>query len=269
MPLKRIIVFGNEKGGTGKSTLAVHLTVKLLNSGYKVGTIDVDAAQGTLSRYLENRLKTKMECEDANIKMPVHTPMFFTVGANTEEIETNNQKKFEWIIESYSNLDYVIIDTPGSDNSLSRIAHSYADTLVTPLNESFIDLDLLVKLKESVSGEQLKPSTYSEMVWEQKKRKAARNRGTIDWMVLVNRMAHMSSKNRQELEKILDGLSKRIGFRLCNGFKERVIFRELFISGLTILDKSVKEKSVSISHIAARQEMDEFVDYLFRGGIRQ
>lgn len=256
--MPRVLVFGNEKGGTGKSTIAMHLTVNLLNMGYKVGTIDVDARQGTFSRYIENRAKKKEIIGD-EVLMPSHTAIFCSQKNNTKEMEEENTDNFSKAIESYSTFDYIVIDTPGNDSNLSRIAHSYADKLITPMNESFIDLDLLVRLKESVAQSELRPSTYAEMVWDQKKSKAIRSKGTIDWVVLINRMSNIASRNRLELEKVLRALSKRIGFRLSKGFKERVIFRELFVNGLTILDKSVMENSTSLSHIAARRELADFM----------
>jgi chromosome partitioning protein len=257
---KKIIVFGNEKGGTGKSTLAMHLTVSLLNNGYKVGTIDVDARQGTFSRYIENRTNTQKN--DPNIQIPVHKSISQSFLGDIEEAEKENKGKFTEALESLSDCEYVVIDTPGHDNSLSRFAHSHADVLITPMNESFVDLDLLVRVKDSLNSLDLRPSTYAEMVWDQKKNKAIRNKGTIDWIVLINRMAHMISKNRQELEKILEVLAKRIGFRYAKGFKERVIFRELFASGLTLTDRNTQGAQISLSHIAARCELADLLKVL-------
>ncbi len=258
--MKKIIVFGNEKGGTGKSTLAMHLVISLLNHGYRVGTIDVDARQGTFSRYIENRENTKKS--DNTILLPIHKAVFFSRNNDIKNAEKENQENFNNALEYLKDCDYIVIDTPGHDNSLSRFAHSYADVLVTPMNESFIDLDLLVRLKASLDNSELKPSTYAEMVWEQKKNKAMRSKGSIDWIVLINRMANVVSKNRQELEKILVALSKRIGFRFAKGFKERVIFKELFLSGLTLLDRKNLGSQISLSHIAARQELADLLKIL-------
>jgi chromosome partitioning protein len=258
--IKKIIVFGNEKGGTGKSTLAMHLTVSLLDRGYRVGTIDVDARQGTFSRYIENR--THSQNMDPSIKIPDHRSIFSSSCWNIEEAEKENKKKFTNALESLGDSEYVVIDTPGHNNSLSRFAHSHADVLITPMNESFVDLDLLVRVKNSLNSFDLRPSTYAEMVWAQKKNKAMRNKGTIDWIVLINRMAHMASKNRQELERVLEALAKRIGFRYAKGFKERVIFRELFASGLTLTDRNIQGVQTSLSHIAARCELADLLKVL-------
>ncbi|MDR1289187.1 MAG: division plane positioning ATPase MipZ [Holosporales bacterium] len=249
----RVIVFGNQKGGTGKSTLAVHLTVSLLTQDFKVATIDVDARQGTFSRYIENRKRTSLEA--SNLPVSTHFSVFDDVSDSISETEKINKENFAKLMDSCGEFDFIIIDTPGNDSHLSKLAHSYADVIITPMNESFIDLDLLVRINGSEPNN-LKPSIYAEMVWNQKKERAIRDKGAIDWIVLVNRLSSVTSKNGDELEKILTALSKRIGFRLARGFKERVIFKELFLSGLTILDKEQLLAQATLSHIAARQELN-------------
>ncbi|MDR2458717.1 MAG: division plane positioning ATPase MipZ [Holosporales bacterium] len=252
----KVIVLGNQKGGTGKSTLAMHLAVSLVWKGYTVATVDVDARQGTFSRYIENREKTKQL--DNRVLMPFHTPLLESGAASKVEANMENSEAFTKLLHSLSGYDYIVVDTPGSDCSLSRIAHSFADVVITPVNESFVDLDLLVHVDGS-SATMLKPSIYAEMVWNQKKERAVRDKGQIDWIVLVNRMPNVISRNRQEFEKILLALSKRIGYRVATGFKERVIFRELFLSGLTLLDRDVISAQTSLSHIAARQELKDLL----------
>ena len=260
---KKIIVFGNQKGGTGKSTLAMHLIVSLLQKGNKVATIDVDARQGTLTRYIENREATKRE--NPEIRTSVHTPVFESEAETVRQMERENLQNFTELLRSLSAFDYIVVDTPGNDSNLSRIAHSFADVIITPMNESFIDLDLLVRINDSTETN-IKPSTYAEMVWNQKKERIMRDKGTIDWIVLVNRMSSVASKNRTELDRVLAALARRIGFRLAKGFKERVIFRELFLSGLTLLDRNVSASQMSLSHIAARQELNDLLKALDIGG---
>lgn len=255
-----IIVLGNEKGGTGKSTVSMHLIVALLRQGYDVGTIDIDARQGTLTRYIENRnLRRATTGED--LPCPDHTPLFKSTLTHVEEAEADEKARFEELLTSLNHKDYIVIDTPGNDTFLSRLAHAHADTLITPLNDSFIDLDMLVR----VSGEKLdvlKPSTYAEMVWDQKKHKAIRNGGSIDWIVLRNRLSNLHSRNKEEMERILNALSKRIGFRTLPGFGERVIFRELFLTGMTLLDMRENNMSMSISHVAAKQELSSLLNMI-------
>ena len=253
-----IIVLGNEKGGTGKSTVATHLIVSLLRQGYTVGSIDVDARQGTLSRYIENRTQ-RQAAHLQDLPMPEHKRLFKSELSDKFSAESDDKQNFENQLHLFYNKDFIVIDTPGSDSYLSRLAHSHADTLITPLNDSFIDLDMLV----SVSGETmsiLKPSTYAEMVWEQKKQRAIRDGGSIEWIVLRNRLSSLFSHNKEEMKKVLDALSKRIGFRSLPGFGERVIFRELFLSGLTLLDMRENNMNMSLSHVAAKQELATLIE---------
>jgi chromosome partitioning protein len=255
-----VVVLGNEKGGTGKSTAAMHIITNLLRQNYRVASIDVDARQGTLSRYVENRrLRGKNTGED--LPLPDHEAIFKSSLPNIEDAEAEEKEKIFSAFSRFQNHDYIVIDTPGSDSYLSRLAHSFADTLITPLNDSFIDLDMLVRVNAD-SLDILKPSTYSEMVWEQKKQRAIRDGGSIDWIVMRNRLSSIHSRNKEEMEKVLKALAKRIGFRLVSGFGERVIFRELFLSGLTLLDMRESNLPLSLSHVAAKQELANLMELI-------
>jgi chromosome partitioning protein len=253
-----VIVLGNEKGGTGKSTAAMHVITSLLRSNHSVATIDVDARQGTLTRYIENR-RARKEATGEDLPMPDHVPIFKSTLPNVEEAEDQERSQMSETINLFRGYDFLVIDTPGSDSYLSRLAHSYADTLITPLNDSFIDLDMLVRV-QSEGLSILHPSTYSEMVWDQKKHRAIRDGGKIDWIVMRNRLSSIYSRNKEEMERVLSALSKRIGFRLVSGFGERVIFRELFLNGITLLDLKETNTAVSLSHIAAKQELKVLMD---------
>jgi chromosome partitioning protein len=257
-----IIVLGNEKGGTGKSTAAMHIITSLLRQGYKVGSIDVDARQGTLSRYVENRRLRSQANPDEHLPLPEHYPVFRSEKSVVEEAQVEDEENLKAALEKLKESDYIVVDTPGSDMYLSRLAHSYADTLITPLNDSFIDLDMLARLNPETM-EIVRPSTYSEMVWEQKKQRAIRgDRRAIDWIVLRNRLTSVNSRNKEEMRKALESLSKRIGFRLVAGFGERVIFRELFLNGITLLDLRETRIAMSLSHIAARQELNQLLEMI-------
>ena len=248
-----VLVVGNEKGGTGKSTLVMHLITGFLYEGLKVGSIDTDSRQGTLSRYVENR-QLYVKKSETSLSLPTHIRLMRSEKPIQQQAETEDKRNLAEAIETLSDCDVIVFDTPGSDTFLSRQAHSYADTLVTPLNDSFIDLDLLVRL-ESSPDNMVRPSTYAEMVWEQRKQRAIRDGGTIDWIVVRNRLSSIHSRNRDQMDQVLEMLSKRIGFRLGGGFGERVIFRELFLSGLTLLDLEKTGKNFTLSHITARQEL--------------
>jgi chromosome partitioning protein len=241
----RIIVFGNEKGGTGKSTTAMHSIVGLLRAGQIVGSIDIDSRQATLSRYVENRA-TFAASRGIPLAVPTHHKI-------------SSEEAFHAAFESVaSTCDVVVIDTPGSDAPLSRLAHSHADTLVTPMNDSFIDLDLLARV-EPETLKITRPSIYAEMVWQQRQQRMARERRSLDWLVVRNRLSGTETKNKRNMEKVLAELSKRLGFRMASGFGDRVIFREMFLSGLTLLDLRDAGIKMTLSHIAARQEVRDLL----------
>lgn len=254
-----VIVIGNEKGGTGKSTVAMHLAVSLLVLGASVGTIDLDARQATLSRYIENR--ARRVAGGHALAMPDHEAVPPTVDPSSDEARFLAALKRMQAVH-----DVVVLDTPGSDHPLSRLGHSYADTLVTPLNDSFIDLDVLAKVDPD-SMRISRPSHYSEMVWETKKVRALRGeKAVVDWFVLRNRLSTLDARNKREMERLLGELAKRIGFRLIGGLGERVIYRELFLEGLTLFDLGEGSGvEMSLSHVAARQELRRLVDALGLG----
>ncbi len=253
-----IIVIGNEKGGSGKSTTAMHIIAGLLVSGYKVAAIDLDARQATLSNYIENR-KNNSSSMMIDIKMPEHIAILSSDLNNLEDAKAIDADNLAQAIAKFSqNNDFLVIDTPGSDSNLSREGHSYADILVTPLNDSFVDFDILAKV-DSQSYKIKSPSHYAQMVFEQKIKKAKRSgvNRTFDWIVIRNRMGQLTSRNQKAINKAILELSKRIGFRIAAGFSERVIFKELFLQGLTLFDINQKNSPIKLnmSHVAARQEM--------------
>jgi chromosome partitioning protein len=160
--------------------------------------------------------------------------------------------------EARGAADVILIDTPGGDTALSRAAHGLADQIVTPMNDSFVDFDLLGHV-DPVTLELLKPSIYSESVWEARKQRAISQgrHATIDWIVVTNRLAVAAARNRQRLEERMEKLARRVGFRMGPGLRDRVIYRELFPFGLTVADLSseVRPVAVSLAHVAARQEL--------------
>jgi len=256
----RVIVVGNEKGGAGKSTVSMHLTVSLMRMGKNVGIIDLDVRQRTLTRYLENRLRW-MQSTGSRLPMPE----IVRVDASTErDLDRAEAEETNRLISSLQRLkktcDFILIDAPGGDTFLSRLAHTQADTLITPLNDSFVDFDLLGDVNPQTL-EVIRPSFYSEMVWSCRKKKAQTSRRPIDWIVMRNRMSPLAARNKERVGEALDNLSKRIGFRLAPGLSERVIYRELFPAGLTLLDLTEKGSNVTftMSHVAARQEMRDLI----------
>jgi chromosome partitioning protein len=259
-PEARVIVIGNEKGGAGKSTVSVHLSVALMRMGKKVGVIDLDVRQRTLTRYLENRLKW-MQTSGAKLPMPEIIRVDASQARDLDEAEAEETQRFlSSVARLKKHCDYVLIDSPGGDTFLSRLAHMNADTLITPLNDSFVDFDLLGDVNPQTL-EVIRPSFYSEMVWTCRKKKAQTSRRPIDWIVMRNRMSSLAARNKQRVGEALTNLSKRIGFRLAPGLSERVIYRELFPAGLTLLDLTEKGSNITftMSHVAARQEMRDLI----------
>ncbi len=256
-----VVVVGNEKGGSGKSTTAMHVIVGVLQQGRSVASIDVDSRQGTLSRYIANR-QTFINASGNDVKMPDHYRIELAdedAGRSEHEAET---ERLRLLIEgAYINHDVVVVDTPGAAGRASKLAHSYADTLITPINDSFVDLDVLAHVdgrRKAIMG----PSHYAEMVWDQKKVRAERDGGSIDWIVMRNRLSSLDAYNKRDMDDLLKDLSDRIRFRLIPGFGERVIFRELFLAGLTIMDlkDAAGPQALSHSHLAARAEVQTLVN---------
>jgi chromosome partitioning protein len=255
-----VIVLGNEKGGSGKTTTGMHLVVALLRLGFKVGSIDVDSRQRSLSRYLENRAAT---CAREGLDLPTSTHQVITRSPFPFQQEAQRDEFDRYTIalaRLMATNDFVVVDSPGSDTYLARIAHAYADTVITPINDSFVDLDVLAHV-DGYTMKVIRPSIYSEMVWEQKLTRAKRDGGSVDWIVMRNRLSNIDAKNKRHMTQALDELSRRIGFRVAPGVSERVIFRELFLQGLTVLDvmSANTQISLSMSHIAARQEVRDLL----------
>ncbi len=265
--MAHIIVVGNEKGGAGKSTVSMHVGTALARMGHRVSVTDLDLRQKSLARYVNNRQQT-MEKVGLNLPSPVYWDL--------PEVDAESLAPGENIFDArlYSLLgqlkpvsDFILIDCPGSHTRLSQVAHSLADTLITPLNDSFIDFDLLAHIDNE--GERiLGPSVYSEMVWSARQLRAQSGMSPIDWVVLRNRLGTQAMVNKKKMESAIGRLSQRIGFRVVPGFSERVVFRELFPRGLTLLDlKDMGITSLNISNIAARQELRDLIKSLKLPGV--
>jgi chromosome partitioning protein len=244
------IVFANEKGGTGKSTTAVHVAVALAYQGAKVAALDLDPRQRTLFRYFENRAETEQR---RGIALPGATFAVFD-GHSAEALEAQ-------IGEIGQGADFVIFDTPGRDDPLARHAATQADTLVTPMNDSFVDFDLIGQV-DAETFKVRRLSFYAELIWEARKSRAMKQlvekRREMDWVVVRNRVQHVDARNQKRIDQALTELSKRVGFRVAPGLSERVIYRELFPSGLTLLDKG-QLGELGTSHLVARQELRALV----------
>ena len=251
----RVIVIGNEKGGAGKSTIAIHMATALLHAGARVAVLDLDLRQQSLNRFFDNRRKW-LEGAGATLPEPL-TPSGQAAEILVRAPVEDQIARFDDVIGQAAGLaDFIVVDTPGADTALSRRAHQSADVIITPLNDSFVDFDMLGQV-DPVTLELKKPSLYSESVWEARKVRASVTRRMTDWLVLRNRLATAEARNRKRLEDRIQALSRRVGFRIGPCLHDRVIYRELFPFGLTIADlgPGVRPVSVSLSHVAARQEL--------------
>lgn len=239
----RIIVIGNEKGGAGKSTVAVHLGVALAHDGARVGVLDLDARQQSMAHFFANRARW-IEANGAALPQPMR------LG------EVVDAAGLEAAAAAAGDCDFLVVDTPGADTELARLAHQKADLIVTPMNDSFVDFAVL-GVVDPLTLELVRPSHYSETVWEARKVKAAERGHSLDWVVLRNRLASSDPRNRRRVDERLKALSRRVGFRVLHGLGDRVIYRELFPFGLTVADlgPGVRPVQVSLGHIAARQEL--------------
>ncbi|MBL8535971.1 MAG: AAA family ATPase [Hyphomonadaceae bacterium] len=258
-----VIVVGNQKGGAGKSTVAMHLVVALMRMGQRTGALDLDVRQRSLMRYIENRGRW-IAARGSTIPAPQVLDMQESAQRSLDVAEAEEGAAFGVALRRLSETcDFIVVDCPGGDSFLARLAHAHADTLITPLNDSFVDFDLLGDIDPN-NPEIVRPSIYSEMVWESRKRKALSAKTPIDWVVLRNRTSasRIEAKNKQRVGDALKTLSQRIGFRLAPGLSERVIYRELFPQGLTMLDVDGgnADGGLKMAHVAARQELrDLFV----------
>lgn len=250
-----VIVIGNEKGGSGKTTTAMHVTCSLLHLGFQVGIIDLDLRQRSFTRYMENRLSW-MSRRKKELLMPRYARVRKSENSNLSSARIEDISMTHSAIDRLSDADFIVIDCPGADSPLSRAAHGRADTVITPMNDSFVDFDLLAHIDPD-SMEIAAPSLYSEMMWESRKNRARIDGSNIDWIVMRNRQSQVNARNKEKVGNMLYDLSQRFGFRLATGFTERVIYRELFLIGLTLLDLSDPNVDIemSMSHLSARQEI--------------
>jgi chromosome partitioning protein len=257
-----VIVLGNEKGGSGKSTTAMHVAVALLKAGQRVATIDLDSRQRSFTRYVDNR---RAWAKRSGIALEISTH-FAIDRAESARVDANEAAEFDRFARAIDAAehahDFVVIDTPATDSYLSRLAHATADTLVTPLNDSFVDFDVLGSV-DPVTFAVTDISHYAEMAREARRQRRLVDGGLTDWIVLRNRLAVLGSRNKQLVGEGLNELGLRLGFRIADGFAERLVYREFFPRGLTALDnldEATLGSRPDISHVTARQEVRSLIE---------
>jgi chromosome partitioning protein len=258
----RVIVVGNEKGGSGKSTVAMNIAVALMKAGRRVATIDLDTQQKSLTRYIENRRAWSQRIT-RDLETPEHVCLDDRLdGAAADDADAKGRALIDTVDALAETHEFIVIDTPGHDDDLTRLAHTTADTLVTPLNDSFVDFDLLATVDPEsfhIAG----TGPYGRMV------EAARGPGGhFDWIVLRNRLTAVRSHNKRLVGEGLNELSQRLDFRCVEGLTERVIFREFFPRGLTAiddLDAATLGTRPTMSHASARFEVEALLNAMGLG----
>lgn len=263
-----VIVVGNEKGGAGKSTIAIHIATALMHGGAKVAVLDLDLRQQTFGHFFANRAAW-LAANGVQAPMPLQHLLSAAGDALAKAPDAEQLARFEdAFAEVLEVADFVLIDTPGSDTAMSRAAHVRADLIVTPMNDSFVDFDML-GIVDPVTLELVRHSLYADTVWSSRKQRATAERKQIDWVVLRNRLAPTEARNRRRLDERVQALSRKVGFRVGPGLRDRVIYRELFPFGLTVADLSpaIRPVAMSLQHVAARQELRALMSALGFSGL--
>lgn len=128
--LKRIVLVGGEKGGTGKTTTAVNLAGMRVEMGHKTLLLDVDA-QHNANDFATIR---------ASMDIQPHIPCMQKLG-------TGVGRELEQLIQLY---DTIVVDAGGRDSVELRSALTKADMLISPLQPSQFDLWTLKKLDQLI-----------------------------------------------------------------------------------------------------------------------
>lgn len=259
-----VVVLGNEKGGAGKSTIAMHVAIALMTFGQRVATVDLDLRQRSLTYHIENR-RAWAKRTGMSLSIPDHNCV---ARGTTQKLDENETIGFAGFVDVLTAVeqshDFIVVDTAGTDTHLTRLAHSMANTLITPLNDSFVDFNVLGTVDPetfTVSGE----SHYARMVREARQQRRLIDGVVMDWVVVRNRVSMLESRNKQRIGMGLSELAVRLGFRMAEPLADRVIYRELFPRGITALD-TLDEKTLgtrpTLSHVTAQKEVMALVETL-------
>jgi chromosome partitioning protein len=252
-----VIVVGNDKGGSGKSTVAIHVAIALLKAGARVATLDLDSRQRTFTHYVERR-RAWAKTARLRIELPNHNRLEQGSSSHAKENEAVEFSAFSAALSAVEHgHDFVVIDTPGADTYLTRLAHAMADTLITPVNDSMLDLDVIGTV-DPATLEFTGPSHYAGTVREARRQRRDIDGRTVDWIVVRNRLTAAATRGRPLVAATLEAMSLRLGFRHADGFAERTCYRDFFPRGLTAvdtLDPALLGETPSLTHLAAQEEV--------------
>lgn len=226
------IVVTSRKGGVGKSTIAMQISIALHLKNKKVTLLDCDSPQNTLTTYISNRARS-------GLSSPQCTPVSNDIASYLKQHEDD---------------DFIIIDTSGGISQLANTAHEMANTILLAFNDSFIDLDVLAKVTDPARN-LFAPNNLAEDLWETRKH-AVQNHLKQKLALVLNR-AGQNSKNRAKIVSVIETMSKQWGIHYGGLIKERVGYRDGFLHGRTPLDP--QPQGLTASHVAARQEIRRLV----------
>lgn len=217
----RILVFANEKGGVGKSTLAFHTAVALARSGEKVLAIDLDRRQQSLARALQNRAAT---ARSLGVDLP--SPRGLVLEHHSGAMLAQE------IARVGGDCSTIVIDVPGHDSPIARRAIAMADKLITPVNPNFVDLDPIARFSPATHRFSAKGS-FAAVVGDLRAARTAAGFHDIEWVLVKNRVRHSEKLQLERFDAAVAQLPARLGLKLATGLSERVAFRDLFLFGLT------------------------------------
>jgi chromosome partitioning protein len=256
-----IIVLGNIKGGSGKSTLSMHIAIGLLRAGRRVATLDLDFDQQSLTRYVNNR---RAFAADKELILDIPTHYHFEEGSTGTKTHSSETLRLNFVSSAIAaaetDNDFIIIDTPSGVNKINLFAHALADTVITPINDSFLDLDVIVAPKETPKN--IARTPYGETIRQAREARRLVTPRTTDWLVLRNRTSPLETRNERAIREAIEEAGQEAGFRTARGLTERVIYREFFPKGLTAFDSmeaSLLGVQPALSHVLAREEVRQLI----------
>ena len=224
LPNAHLVVFANEKGGVGKSTLAFHCALALAHLGKRVLAIDCDRRQQTLRHLLEARDGT-MRALKVDLPRPSHAVLDKQSGALLlQEIERLGR-----------DCDFILIDLPGHDSPVARRAIALANTIVTPVNCSPADIHGLGSVNP-VNHQLRKAAPFAELIVAMRAERIVSGLDPFDWVVVKNRIRRCELRLILSADRDLATMARDLGFRFINGLTERLIYRELLPFGLSHSD---------------------------------